>query len=836
LSAPPAARKLEPVLKSVAGRLRRKPALAAAIFYAVLTIVFLGPGLLPGKTLSSSDMLWFYPPWQASKPPGLTVPSNNDLGDASQYLQPYLRQAVRQMPDVPLWNPHIAGGRPFHASPQSALFGPYTWPAYVLPFWTALGWIGVLKLWVAAFGTYLLARSLGMRFGAALLAGVVFALNLRLVTWLIYPHVGIWALFPWLLLCVDRLVKRPDLLAGTALAAVVGLQFLTGHPETSFHALLITLAFFALRLWQMRSSGLSRPLLAFAGGVGAGTALAAVMLAPVGELLLLSADYVDRRGASIDEALPFKDAVGLFMPDWWGRPTQTPIRPLMLERAMYVGALPMMLAAAALILRRDATRVAVAAFGAFWLAVVLGVPPFVQVVTRLPVFSSGHNTRLIVFPILAIALLAGWGLHDLTDRAPALGRRRAVLAAAAGLLLVPVAIALISYPEALKAPWGGLKIAWLFADPPGGFGQPLGLDVIRASALVIWLTVAGAGLVLLALRLDRRLGAAAFATLAVLLVCVDLFRIGMGQNPAIDRRYADVPKTGAIRYLERQSPGRFVSTSDFPHNVIAFNFGLYEARGYDVPILRRYDRLWRREVIPGSNSVAAGFADIPLVLGDVTPRALRTLRLLGVTHVLGPSGTPPLHVSGLSPPVYQGPDARVYTVEGALPRAWFAGRQQVVDGDAAALDAVTRPGLDRRRIAVTERRLAGIPDAGAAGATGTAAITHYGDELVTLRSRSSGPGLVVLSDNQYPGWKATVDGRDARVERVEYVLRGVRVPSGTHTIEMRYEPLSWRIGAIVSLLSLVGLVVAAAVGWRRRRRGLGWPEGPRERQIERAHH
>jgi hypothetical protein len=168
--------------------------------------------------------------------------------------------------------------------------------------------------------------------------------------------------------------------------------------------------------------------------------------------------------------------------------------------------------------------------------------------------------------------------------------------------------------------------------------------------------------------------------------------------------------------------------------------------------------------------------------------------------------------------VYEGPDARVYAVEGALPRAWFAGRQQVVDGDGAALGAIARPGFDARRVVVTERRLEGIPDStGARAATGTAVITRYEDERVTLRSRGTGPGLVVLSDNQYPGWKATVDGKDAPVERVDYLLRGVRVPAGTHTVELRYEPLSWRIGAIVSLLSMVGLVLAAAVGWRRRR-------------------
>ena len=45
-------------------------------------------------------------------------------------------------------------------------------PAYVLPFFAALGWIAVLKLWVAAFGTFLLGRALGMRFAGAMLAAV----------------------------------------------------------------------------------------------------------------------------------------------------------------------------------------------------------------------------------------------------------------------------------------------------------------------------------------------------------------------------------------------------------------------------------------------------------------------------------------------------------------------------------------------------------------------------------------------------------------------------------------------------------------------------------------
>ena len=281
-------------------------------------------------------------------------------------MQPFLQRTADSLPHVPLWNPSIVAGRPFQANSQSAVFSIYNLPAYVLPFWTALGWIGVMKLWVAAFGTYLLARRLGMGFAAALLAGLVFALNLKMVTWLSYPAMGVWTFLPWLLLTTERVVRRPGVLSACALAVVVALQFLAGHAESSFHVLLGAAAFLVLRLWMARrsaepASGPARPLLLFAGAIVGGAALAAVSLIPFTELLLSSADIVDRRGASVDLHFPAKDVLGLFLPDYWGRPTQTPLRPLLLERAMYAGALPLMLAAAALILRPTVERVAVAA-------------------------------------------------------------------------------------------------------------------------------------------------------------------------------------------------------------------------------------------------------------------------------------------------------------------------------------------------------------------------------------------------------------------------------------------------------------------------------------------
>jgi uncharacterized membrane protein YfhO len=79
--------------------------------------------------------------------------------------------------------------------------------------------------------------------------------------------------------------------------------------------------------------------------------------------------------------------------------------------------------------------------------------------------------------------------------------------------------------------------------------------------------------------------------------------------------------------------------------------------------------------------------------------------------------------------------------------------------------------------------------------------------------------MLVLSDIHFPGWKATVDGREVPIERVDYLLRGVKLPAGAHDVEFAYEPASFRIGWIVSLLTLAGLGVAVALALWRRRRG-----------------
>jgi hypothetical protein len=125
------------------------------------------------------------------------------------------------------------------------------------------------------------------------------------------------------------------------------------------------------------------------------------------------------------------------------------------------------------------------------------------------------------------------------------------------------------------------------------------------------------------------------------------------------------------------------------------------------------------------------------------------------------------------------------------------------------LAAVAGPGTDLRRSAV----VAGDARPMRPGTGGSASITHYEDERVVLRSHGS--GMLVLSDTWYPGWHAKVDGHDTKLERVDHMLRGVRVGPGAHTVEMTYRPLSFRIGWIVSLLTAIGLAFAVVRGRRR---------------------
>jgi hypothetical protein len=135
----------------------------------------------------------------------------------------------------------------------------------------------------------------------------------------------------------------------------------------------------------------------------------------------------------------------------------------------------------------------------------------------------------------------------------------------------------------------------------------------------------------------------------------------------------------------------------------------------------------------------------------------------------------------------------------------------------ALLHEPGRPVYDPRVMAYVEtdqrQSLAGYVSRIAVSPTESVTITRYEPQRVELAATLERPGLVVLADVYYPGWKLTIDGMPAPIYRTNRMMRGAAVTAGRHTLVYTYDPASFRIGGMLSIAGL--LVLAALVPWAR---------------------
>lgn len=95
---------------------------------------------------------------------------------------------------------------------------------------------------------------------------------------------------------------------------------------------------------------------------------------------------------------------------------------------------------------------------------------------------------------------------------------------------------------------------------------------------------------------------------------------------------------------------------------------------------------------------------------------------------------------------------------------------------------------------------------------GEATIKLYQNNRVEISARLSEPGILVLTDAFYPGWKVFVGGKEQKVLRANYLFRGVELPAGDRMVEFIYEPDSFKLGLIISLLTVGLLVIVPLAG------------------------
>lgn len=147
----------------------------------------------------------------------------------------------------------------------------------------------------------------------------------------------------------------------------------------------------------------------------------------------------------------------------------------------------------------------------------------------------------------------------------------------------------------------------------------------------------------------------------------------------------------------------------------------------------------------------------------------------------------------------------------ALPRAWLVTQAKSVDGEEAlqTIRGVSGQPFDPRRTALLETVPAELPplSGNALPPDARVQITDYRANRLTLETSSNEPTLLVLSEIFYPGWRASIDGRDTKIFLTDFLLRSVYVPAGKHRIEMSYDAPTFRNGAMITFVTLFAILL-----------------------------
>lgn len=154
----------------------------------------------------------------------------------------------------------------------------------------------------------------------------------------------------------------------------------------------------------------------------------------------------------------------------------------------------------------------------------------------------------------------------------------------------------------------------------------------------------------------------------------------------------------------------------------------------------------------------------------------------------------------------------VWENRAVLPRAWLVAQVRTLEPDAILRSIQTSQLPDGTRFDPRELALVEEPVSldSPAHIDGQVDVLKLDSSRVRLGVRAASPAFLVLSDVNYPGWTASVDGVPTQIFQTDYLIRGVRVPAGAHVVEFAFRPMSVYAGRAISIVSLV---ILAALQW-----------------------
>ena len=183
--------------------------------------------------------------------------------------------------------------------------------------------------------------------------------------------------------------------------------------------------------------------------------------------------------------------------------------------------------------------------------------------------------------------------------------------------------------------------------------------------------------------------------------------------------------------------------------------------------------------------------------GLAPERRGKLLRVLNVKYVVTFHA---LNVKGLKL-LHEFPEhySRMYEVTDSVPRTYLASHPVYDPDPISTLRRLSTDMFDSAREVVID---APIRLQREAEFRGTAKIESYQNDRVWITARLHEPGILILTDAFYPGWKVYVDKNPKRILRANYLFRGVELTPGNHTVEFVYDPASFKIGLFISLMTV----------------------------------
>ncbi len=808
--------------------------------------------VLLGRIPLNTDWLTHnFEPWRSAL--NLPAPHNPELDDPAVLHYPLWLTARRIMRagHWPLWNPRILCGTPLLADTMCNPFDPVNLATLPLPDDVAWGLMILMQFVIAGWGAYVFMRGQGLCRVAGIAAAVCFMLNGFFIVWMELKFVvACFCWLFWMLWAIDRaaatLKLRWSALAGLFYAfAVFG-----GNLHHLLNFTLLAGLYILFRLgcvWRDHGRQAARTATGtIVLGIFFGVCLSAPQWATTYELMQLCSRSAGKY--SVGNYLHWGELFAFVAPKFFGHPVDGNFvggaffgRSYLTMNSPYVGAfaLPFILMGAFCVRRRDARFFAVVGAGVVAFMLLLGWGSLHRALAAfLPIDTLDHH-RLLSLPAVCAAVLVGFGMDHLLSRPRGAPRPREIGSALAPLAIVLVAVLVSMF---VKATGAGLSMQH-------GAARALRVPGLDLSKLVLylgsiadgWPTFVFAPQVAASLAALLAGGVVALWALfkpmprvlaPAMLIClaVELLYFGWAYNPYVPRARV-YPSTPVLDFLQANARGARI-----------------------IGVEGTWANRWKGDVIPPASGLCYGLSDVRGKEGmfpmrtrqffemlrrraDVRFLALvhfshadsRAFDLLGAKYIVSamPLGATVLQSRATRPLSHTTPGylrevfrrgLHVYENRRSFPRAFASSKSVVFRRDSDLLTYMRRRDFDPRAAILLDRVPEIVVKEAHDAAPATIEIVQDTPNRVVLSVDAAADCYLVLADTNFPGWRATIDGRRVILQNAYYLLRCVSVPKGKHEVVFDYWPVSFQVGLALAAAALIAAGIGGVVALARARR------------------